>query len=282
MPPNRCTMRKPRSSLLIAVASLLVGCGGSYEEPVEPAPVEFSALATNIKAAVDDPLRPEEDRARDADRRPAKVVDFFGIGEGMRVADLQATIGYYTEILSSVVGPEGRVFAQNNNFVLEAFAERGLTERLAKLQEAGRANVTRVDAELDEMELPPDLDAVLFIRFYHDLFWLPTPDGNLNDRPEFLRRVYEALKPGGVFGVVDHHAEAGSEERDALDPEEGLHRIDIELVKREILEAGFVLDAESDVLANPDDTRDWNIFIDERTRRDTTDRFVLRFVKPEA
>ena len=66
-----------------------------------------------------------------------------------------------------------------------------------------------------------------------------------------------------------------------MDPEEGLHRIDIELVKREILAAGFVLDAESDVLANPDDTRDWNIFIDERTRRDTTDRFVLRFVKPK-
>ena len=94
----------------------------------------------------------------------------------------------------------------------------------------------------------------------------------------FLRRVYEALKPGGVFGIVDHHAEAGSGERDALDPREGLHRIDIDLVKREVLEAGFVLDAESNVLRNPDDTRDWNIF--SEGRRDKTDRFVLRFVKP--
>ena len=282
MTPNRRTTRNPRSVLLVAVAGLLVGCGGGYDEPVEPAAVDPWPLAANIKPAVNDPLRPEEDRARDADRRPAEVLAFFGIGEGMRVVDLQATLGYYTEILSSVVGPEGRVYAQNNNFVLEGFAEQGLTERLAKLQEAGRANVTRVDTELDVMKLPTDLDAVLFVRFYHDLFWLPTPDGNLNDRPEFLRRVYEALKPGGVFGVVDHHAEAGSEERDAEDPEEGLHRIDVELVKREILEAGFVLDAESDVLASPDDTRDWNIFIDKRTRRDKTDRFVLRFVKPEA
>jgi predicted methyltransferase len=268
--------------LLVAVAALLVGCGGGRDEPVEPAAVDAWPVVADIEPAVDDPLRPEEDRARDADRRPAEVLAFFGIGEGMRVADLQATLGYYTEILSSVVGPEGRVYAQNNNFVLENFAAQGLADRLAKLQDEGRANVIRVDAELDEMELPPDLDAVLFVRFYHDLFWLPTPDGNLNDRPEFLRRVYLALKPGGVFGVVDHHAEAGSEERDALDPEKGLHRIDVELVKREILAAGFVLDAESDVLANPDDTRDWNIFIDERTRRDTTDRFVLRFVKPEA
>jgi predicted methyltransferase len=278
----RRTIRNPRCVLLVGVAGLLVGCGDGYDEPVEPTAVDAWPLAASIKPAVDDPLRPEEDRARDADRRPAEVLAFFGIGEGMRVADLQATVGYYTETLSSVVGPAGRVYAQNNNFVLEGFAEKGLTERLAKLQEAGRANVTRVDAELDEMELPPHLDAVLFVRFYHDLFWLPTPDGNLNDRPEFLRRVYEALKPGGVFGVVDHHAEAGSEERDALDPEEGLHRIDVELVKREILAAGFVLDAESDVLANPEDTRDWNIFIEERTRRDTTDRFVLRFMKPEA
>ena len=81
--------------------------------------------------------------------------------------------------------------------------------------------------------------------------------------------------------MVDHHAEAGSEERDAMDPEEGLHRIDVELVKQDVLAAGFLLQAESPLLQHPEDTRDWNIFIDERTRRDTTDRFVLRFVKPQ-
>ncbi len=153
------------------------------------------------------------------------------------------------------------------------------TGRLEKLRESGRENIQRLDAELDEMELPGDLDAALFIRFYHDLFWLPTPDGDKVDRAEFLRRVHDALRPGGVFGVIDHHAEAGSGARDAVDPREGLHRIDIDLVKREVIEAGFVLDAESDVLSNPDDTRDWNIF--SEGRRDKTDRFVLRFVKPD-
>ena len=232
-------------------------------------------------AVLADDSRPEGDRARDADRKPTEVLGFFGIEPGMRVVDLQSTGGYYTELLAAIVGPEGRVYAQNNSFVLNRFAEGPLTERIERLNEAGRTNIERIDAELDELKLPDNLDAALFIRFYHDLFWLPTPDGDQADRGKFLSQVFGALKPGGVFGVIDHHAEAGSGERDALDPREGLHRIDIELVKKEVLAAGFVLDAESDLLANPGDTRDWNIFADNAARRDKTDRFVLRFVKPD-
>jgi predicted methyltransferase len=246
---------------------------------------KISDILARTRAAVDDPLRPDQDRERDQNRRPAEVLAFFGIDEGMRVADLQGTHGYYTEILSTVVGPEGRVYVQNNDFVVTRsdgpLLGEPLNRRLEKLREAGRDNVERIDAELDEMELPHDLDAVLFIRFYHDLFWQPRPDGRLIDRAEFLRRIYVSLKPGGVFGVVDHHAQAGSGARDALHPNTGLHRIDVELVKQEVLAAGFLLQAESTVLQHPEDTRNWNIFIDNRTRRDTTDRFVLRFVKPQ-
>ena len=255
------------------LAVVLIGCHA-------PAHDYAAGRLEKIKSAVDDPLRPEEDRARDADRRPAVVLDFFGIDEGMRVVDLQASRGYYTELLSTVVGPEGEVLAQNNDFVLGRFAEQPLSERLERLSTAGRNNVRRVNQELDELELPSGLDVALFVRFYHDLFWLPTPDGDQADRAEFLRRVYESLRPGGVFGVVDHHAEAGSGERDALDPQQGLHRIDAELVKREILAAGFELEASSDALSHPEDTRDWNIFADDAARRDKTDRFVFRFVKP--
>jgi predicted methyltransferase len=185
--------------------------------------------------------------------------------------------GYYTEILSTLVGPSGAVYAQNSRFVRRGFG-KPLAARLKKLSAAGRDNVRVVDAEMDEMMLPASLDAVLLIRFYHDLFWMPTPDGDRTDRAELLRRVYEALEPGGVFGVIDHHAEAGSGERDALDPDAGLHRIDVDLVRREVLAAGFVLEAESDVLSRPDDTRDWNMHTENR--RDETDRFVLKFVKP--
>jgi predicted methyltransferase len=271
MKPPRLASLVPFSTLLLLLALGIPGCSHDTEEPDD--------ILAGTRAAVDDPLRPDEDRARDPNRRPAKLLAFFGIDKGMRVADLQATHGFYTEILSTVVGPDGRVYVQNNDFVNVRFGE-GLNQRLEKLRQAGRDNVEPIVAELDGMELPRDLDAVLFIRFYHDLFWQPRPDGALTDRAEFLRLVYESLKPGGVFGVVDHHAEAGSEERDALDPNNGLHRIDYELVKREVLAAGFLLEAESDLLRHPEDTRDWNIFIDNRTRRDTTDRFVLRFVKP--
>jgi predicted methyltransferase len=242
-------------------------------------------ILARTRAAVDDPLRPEQDRERDSNRRPAEVLAFFGIDQAMRVADIQATHGYYTEILSTVVGPVGRVYAHNNDFV--ATHSDGprlgepLNQRLGKLRQAGRNNVERIDAEMDEMELPPDLDVVLLIRFYHDLFWQPKPNGTVIDRAEFLRRVYDSLKPGGVFGVVDHHAVAGSGARDALHPNTGLHRIDVELVKQEVLAAGFLLQAESTLLHHPEDTRDWNIFVDNRTRRDTTDRFVLLFVKPQ-
>lgn len=266
-------MKMRRWSVLLVFScalGLLPGCG---------TPPHHATHETHTTA--DDPLRPEEDRARDADRKPGQVLDFFGIGEGMHVLDLQASRGYYTEILSAAVGPEGAVIAQNNDFVVNRFADGPLDERIERIAAAGRSNITRLDAELDEMELPEGLDAVVFVRFYHDLFWLPTPDGDLTDRAEFLRRVHDALDPGGIFGVIDHHAEAGSGDRDALDPREGLHRIDAELVMAEILAAGFVLDAESDLLKNPDDTRDWNIFADDAARRDKTDRFVWRFVKPE-
>jgi len=271
------------SVLLLLVALGVPGCSLEREGPAgarEASGDDAGRILARARSAVDDPLRPDEDRRRDELRKPAELLAFFGIDEGMRVADLQATHGFYTEILSTVVGPAGRVYAQNNAFVVERFGE-GLRRRMDKLREAGRNNIERVDAELDELELPRDLDAVLFIRFYHDLFWQPRPDGALTDRAEFLRRVYESLKPGGVFGVVDHHAQAGSGSRDALDPENGLHRIDVELVKREVLAAGFVLQAESELLRHPEDTRDWHIFVDDGTRRDTTDRFVLRYVRPQ-
>ena len=179
-------------------------------------------------------------------------------------------VDYYTEIISGVVGPSGKVYAQNNKFVLERFADKPLTERLAK---PGLKNVERLDAELDNPGLPSGLDVVLLVRFYHDFFWMG------NDRATFNKAVFRALKPGGVFGVVDHHAEAGSGDRNAQEPN-NLHRIDAELVKNEILAAGFVLEEESDILSHSEDTRDWSIFADNAARRDQTDRFIYKFSKP--
>jgi predicted methyltransferase len=260
--------------MLIVFVLFVVACdqGSTAPEPID--------LSVAIQQAVDNPQRTEADRARDADRHPAAVLEFFGLEPGMNVVDVMAGTGYYSEMMASVVGPEGMVIIQNAKFPVESVYGEALDQRMTHLQESGVENVQRIDAELDEMELPSNLDGAIFIRFYHDLFWIPVREDEKTDRQEFLRRVYQSLKPGAFFGVIDHHAEAGSGERDALDRRKGLHRIDIELVKREILEAGFVLDAESDLLQNPDDTRDWNIF--SEGRRDKTDRFVLRFLKPAA
>ena len=268
------------SLALLCAVGLVPGCGTAPDRETDGDRDRESRLVAAALAVVDDPLRPDEDRARDVNRKPGEVLGFFGISDGMRVVDLQAGRGYYTELLSALVGPAGSVIAQNNDFVVSRFADGPMNERIARIAEAGRKNITRLDAELDAMELPEGLDAAIFVRFYHDLFWLPTPDGGLTDRAEFLRRVFDALAPGGNFGVIDHHAEAGSGDRDAVDPREGLHRIDAELVMAEILAAGFLLEAESDLLSNPGDTRDWNIFADDAANRDKTDRFVWRFVKP--
>ncbi len=250
---------------------LLLALGCSAREADEAAPGAATAGAIlvppHIEQAVSNPERPESDRQRDADRRPAEVLAFFGIEPGMKVGDLMAGTGYYSEILSRAVGPTGAVYAQNNKFVVERFVDKPLTERLAR---PGFDNITRLDRELESPGLPAGLDAAIMIRFYHDMYW------QKSDRKAFIKAVFDALKPGGIFGIVDHHAPEGTGADHVLD----LHRVDAELVKKEILAAGFVLDDESDLLANPDDTRDWNIFADEAARRDKTDRFVIRFRKP--
>jgi predicted methyltransferase len=238
------------------------------------APAASGAATAPIPAAVRDavaaPDRSDADRALDSGRKPAELLTFAGVGPGMRVADLAAGSGYTTELLARVVGPSGRVWSENSQFIRDRFAEKPWTERLAK---PGLGNVVRVERELDD-PLPPDahdLDAVLLVLFYHDTYWMGV------DRAAMNRRIYEALRPGGTYVVVDHSAKPGSGAADV----ETLHRVEEPLVRKEVLRAGFRLDAESDFLRNPDDARDWNASPRSAgERRGTSDRFALRFVKP--
>jgi predicted methyltransferase len=222
-----------------------------------------------IAWAIDDPARLESDRARDADRQPQRVLDFFDIKPGMQVADVMAGDGYYTEILSRAVGPDGKVFCQNTKIPLERFADKPLTARLA---DDRLPNVVRLDTEFDDSGLPEGLDTAILIRFYHDFGWQEV------DREAFNALMFRVLKPGGVFGVVDHHAKEGA----GMTESKTLHRVEAALVKQEVEAAGFVLEAESYVLTDPEDTLDWNIFDRSKTGRDTTSRFVFLFRKPLA
>lgn len=265
------------TSILLAFGGLAFGgraLGAQDPPPPTPetdvsraAPDPDTEIPEAIRRAVDHEDRWKPDRARDENRKPAEVLSFFGIEPGMRVIDCMGGDGYYSELLSRVVGDEGRVWIQNNPFVVERFVDRPLK---ARMKDDRLPNLTRLDAELDDMGLPDEVDAVVLVRFYHDFYWMG------NDRAKFNAQVLEALVPGGVYCVLDHHAEEGSGSRD----NQTLHRIDMELVKKEILEAGFVLDGSSDCLADPEDTRDWNIFKEGGRYRDSTDRFVLRFKKP--
>jgi predicted methyltransferase len=183
---------------------------------------------------------------------------------------LQAGGGYTAELLARSVGPNGRVYGQNSPLVLQRFAEKPWSERLLK---PVMSNVTRVDRELAD-PLPPDatgLDAVLMVLFYHDAVWQKV------DRVKMNAAVFRALRPGGAYVIVDHSARPGS----GLADTETLHRIDEPTLKAEVQSAGFRLAAEASFLRNPADTRDWSTsprVVGER--RGTSDRFVLKFVKP--
>ncbi len=216
----------------------------------------------------DDRGRPEDDIARDSLRKPQAVMDFFGVGSGSRVVELMAGGGYYVDLLSRRVGPKGSVWAHNTPFVLERFAERRIAERLDNPK---LANVRRLDTELEDPQLPPNLDAVMIVLFYHDLYWQKV------DRAATNEAIFAALKPGGVYGVIDHAALEGH----GSDDVKSLHRVEESVVTKEILAAGFVLEERSDLLANADDPRDYNVFAPP-DGRDRTDRFVLRFVKPKS
>jgi predicted methyltransferase len=227
---------------------------------------EAPEVPAHVAAAVAATSRPSEDRDRDADRRPADVLTFFGIEAGATVAELMTGRGYYAEILARAVGPNGKVYAQNNAFVLEKFAEQAITDRLAK---PGLENVVRLDREIDDPGLPAgELDAVLMILFYHDTYWMEA------DRAAMNKAIFDALKPGGLYGVIDHHAEAGSGARDV----KSLHRLEAALAEREILAAGFVLEASSELLHHPEDDRTKNVF--DESIRGKTDRFIFKFRKP--
>jgi predicted methyltransferase len=225
------------------------------------------ALANAVVAAAD---RSPEDRALDAGRKPVELLAFLGIQPGWRIADLGAGGGYTTELLQRAVGSKGAVYGQNSKKLLEMFLEKPWSARLAKPVMKG---VVRMDRDFDDPF--PDglrpLDAVTMVLFYHDTVWLGV------NREAMNKAVFNALKPGGVFVIVDHSARPG----DGVDVVNTFHRIDENIVKSEIQAAGFVLDGQADFLRNKDDTRDWNDSPRAAgERRGTSDRFVLRFRKP--
>jgi len=214
--------------------------------------------------------RSEADKARDAARKPAEVVAFLGIEPGMTVVDLIAAGGWYTEVLSEAVGPEGKVYAHNTAFTLQ-FRDGANDEAMtARLAGDRLPNVERLDREIGDLGLPPgSVDAAITALNFHDVYNSGGPEAAQG----FLAAVKGVLEPGGVLGVIDHVGTGSAED-------EELHRIDPAKVVEAARAAGFVVEARSDVLANAEDDHTLGVF--DPKVRGRTDRFVLRLRKPKS
>ena len=213
--------------------------------------------------------RPEADRMRDAGRKPADVLAFLGVGEGMTVLDLMASSGYYTEVLSHAVGPDGRVYAQNGagfkNF-RDGALDRALNDRLVGDR---LGNVQRLDRELADLGLEADsVDVVITALNFHDIY----NRGGAEAANALLKTVKKVLKPRGVLGIIDHAGAAGADNA-------ALHRIEESAVRRALEEARLEVEAESDLLRNPQDDYSKGPF--DPSTRGRTDRFLLRVRNPE-
>jgi predicted methyltransferase len=242
-------------------------------EPAPPAHQEPATAppppASPQQKIVDAEDRTDDDRALDPGRHPAELLAFLGLKTGARVAEIGAGTGYTTELLARDVGAKGKVWAQNPPGLLK-FVGKKWDERLTH---PAMKNVIRVDRELDS-PLPAEargLDAVVNVLIYHDTVWLEA------DRTKMNRAVFTALKKGGEYVVIDHSAAEGHGTNDV----KTLHRIEESTVVQEVEKAGFKRAGSADFLRNAGDARDWNDAPGASAdKRGTSDRFVIRFVKP--
>jgi predicted methyltransferase len=253
-------MKSIAATAVLAMAVLIAGAAFG----------QGPAIPDNIGAAVSDPARPKADQDRDAQRRPAEVLTFTGVRSGDSVADLMPGQGYFTRIFSRSVGPTGHVYAIVPEEIVK-LKPAALDGIKALAADPAYANVTVLVEPINAVSAPVPLDLVWISQNYHDLhdpFMGPADLGKVD------KAVFAALKPGGVFLVLDHAAQPGSGLRDT----NTLHRIDQAAVETEVEAAGFTLAAQSDLLRNPQDARAIKIF--DPSIRGRTDQFILKFHRP--
>lgn len=232
--------------------------GGALGSPAQAQDEQVARMRTALAA----PGRPAEDKERDAVRKPIETVQFLGIETGDTVIDVIAAGGWFTEVLSAAVGPSGKVLAQNPEFFVSrpgfAANERERHDRLG--------NVQPVHGELAAHGVVAQADAAITALNLHDLY---NGENGEAAAVAFAKGVYDALKPGGVFGVIDHVGIAGQDNA-------SFHRMELARAREVLTKAGFRLEAESNILANPAD--DHTKGVREMARH--TDQFLIRARKP--
>ncbi len=256
---------------MFAVIGTLLGAALTFAGPSNAA----TKLPAYVTAALADSGRTDADKAQDADRKPGEMVVFAGIKPGSKVLDLMPGVGYFTRIFAKAVGDRGYVYAyqptQFDEFIKKRTGATGITTAfLSKPYEAYK-NVSVLHGSIEKVVVPEPLDVVWTSRNYHDMhdtFMGPA------DLKVVNKAIYDSLKPGGIFVVLDHAAEPGSGLRDT----DTLHRIDEAAVKQEVEAAGFKLVGESKVLRSAADDHKAKVF--DASVKGKTDQFILKFRKP--
>ncbi len=234
--------------------------------------VPLSATATPMRGsiiarAVSDPARPADAKAADAIRKPAETLAFSGVRPGMAVGEFYPGGGYFTQLISDVVGPKGIVYALENEGSQSADVTR---KKILTVQ--GHWTNVRIDAKpFGAVNFPKPLDLAWITQNYHDL---KIAEYGKVDTLAFDRAVYKALKPGGIFFVLDHQGRPGM----TIDDIAKVHRIDKALVIKEVTSAGFKLVAEGRFLHREGDDHSLSIF--DKAIRGHTDQYALKFMKP--
>jgi predicted methyltransferase len=275
MTPHREKVRV-RCGQCLAVASLawLPACAGSPEKapraPAQPAMVGTPVAPPGTvppQTIVDAADRTPEDRQADTRRHPVELLEFLGVSPGARVADLFAGSGYTTELLARAVGPSGVVYAQNDKATIDRYVSESWPKRL--MRDATR-NVVRMDREFDAPFAPEahDLELVTLLFAYHDIV------AGAGDRSKLNAEVFRVLEPGGLYVVADHRAAPGA----GLQAASTLHRIEEKVVREEVEAAGFTFVESGEFLRDAQDDATKPSF----ERGFATDRFILKFKKPEA
>ncbi|WP_339617442.1 hypothetical protein [uncultured Gilvimarinus sp.] len=247
-----------------AVLTLLLACCWFQTSTAETAPLELKTTEQRSAA----------DRQRDLTSKPQDIISLLELSPGETVVDLFGGAGYYAELLSSHVGPNGHAVL-HNNAAFAAFAKDNLTVRLDRWDKSAPFEV--IISETDKLGFAPNsVDGFLMVMAYHDLYHeVPEYHWGPHNREDILAQLYRALKMNGRLVIVDHNGAKGT----GISQTKSLHRIEASTAIKDITAAGFVLLSQSDVLANPSDDLTLNVF--DPNIRSHTDRFVLVFGKPQ-